>query len=359
MGCASSLLDARVRSPVAVSVRVACREERSRFKLPHPHPICAHRRAAIADEDEDEMNEVQPEAVPAEVREWLASTFSRTSAVQLGGGRGIERRRFKSVVNAVRAGLLVDRIYRRTFSGLGLQYPAAVVSSLKVCTPRHVLYIIDIIIEGSLHRLSVRRPAGRRRRLVVQPVRVQRAHREPRAEGARQPPAHVLRYPRQTQGVCVCICLAHPRTCRKHTFTRGAHGAQISQQVLDAFLATLETGYSKFGNPYHNLVHAADVTATSNFFISKFKLVVRLASCLLPMLSSSSSCSALVARSRSRCTAELALGAGDLRHAVRRAHPRLRAHRHHQHVPHQLLVRPAALSAFCTTGHPRIFRIFP
>lgn len=50
--------------------------------------------------------------------------------------------------------------------------------------------------------------------------------------------------------------------------------AQISQSVMDAFLATLETGYSKFGNPYHNLVHAADVTATSNFFIAKFKLVV-------------------------------------------------------------------------------------
>lgn len=46
-------------------------------------------------------------------------------------------------------------------------------------------------------------------------------------------------------------------------------------QVLDAFLVTLETGYSKYSNPYHNLVHAADVTATSNFFLAKFKLVVR------------------------------------------------------------------------------------
>lgn len=89
------------------------------------------RRAAIADDEDDEMNEVQPEAVPAEVREWLASTFSRTTPVPTSCSSG-ERRRFRSVVNAVRAGLLVDRIYRRTFSSLGLQYPSAVVSAVKV-----------------------------------------------------------------------------------------------------------------------------------------------------------------------------------------------------------------------------------
>ena len=34
-------------------------------------------------EEEDELSEVEPDAVPPEVREWLASTFTR----QLSGGR--------------------------------------------------------------------------------------------------------------------------------------------------------------------------------------------------------------------------------------------------------------------------------
>lgn len=122
------LQDTRVA--VSCPVCVACRDALTRFR--QPHLICEYRRAAIADEDEDEMHEVQPEAVPAEVREWLASTFSRTSAVKFGNASG-DRRRFRSVVNAVRAGLLVDRIYRRTFSSLGLQYPTAVVAALKAC----------------------------------------------------------------------------------------------------------------------------------------------------------------------------------------------------------------------------------
>lgn len=120
-------------------------------------------------------------------------------------------------------------------------------------------------------------------------------------------------------------------------------------QVLDAFLVTLETGYSKYSNPYHNLVHAADVTATSNFFLAKFKLVVRPVSpllsyrCSLTLLCSPHFCSLQTTSIKccaNRRSAELALGARDLRDAVRRADPRLRAHGHHQHVPHQLLVRP-------------------
>ncbi|KAL5110337.1 Calcium/calmodulin-dependent 3'5'-cyclic nucleotide phosphodiesterase 1A [Taenia crassiceps] len=38
----------------------------------------------------------------------------------------------------------------------------------------------------------------------------------------------------------------------------------IPCRVLEAFLSQLERGYSKHGNPYHNLIHAADVVHTCN-----------------------------------------------------------------------------------------------
>jgi len=53
---------------------------------------------------------------------------------------------------------------------------------------------------------------------------------------------------------------------------------QISTQTLDNFLTRLEQGYSKFENPYHNLIHAADVTQTTYHLFSQSGLVV---SCLL------------------------------------------------------------------------------
>lgn len=56
-------------------------------------------------EDDDALNEVEPDAVPSEVREWLAQTFTRS---QNGVRRG-DRPKFRSVANAVRAGLVVDR----------------------------------------------------------------------------------------------------------------------------------------------------------------------------------------------------------------------------------------------------------
>jgi len=52
-------------------------------------------------DDDDALNEVEPDAVPSEVRDWLAQTFTKS----LQG----ERPKFKSVAQAVRAGLMVDR----------------------------------------------------------------------------------------------------------------------------------------------------------------------------------------------------------------------------------------------------------
>jgi len=49
---------------------------------------------------------------------------------------------------------------------------------------------------------------------------------------------------------------------------------QVNNQVLENFLAKLELGYSKFANPYHNLLHAADVAQTTNVICAQTGLVV-------------------------------------------------------------------------------------
>lgn len=58
-------------------------------------------------DEEDELSEVQPDAVPSEVREWLASTFTRSQVAQK--PRTDEKPKFRSVANAIRAGIMVDR----------------------------------------------------------------------------------------------------------------------------------------------------------------------------------------------------------------------------------------------------------
>ena len=59
-------------------------------------------------DEEDELNEVETETVPQEVREWLSLTFTRSTS-------NVKRRdsndkvRFKSVAHAIRAGIVVER----------------------------------------------------------------------------------------------------------------------------------------------------------------------------------------------------------------------------------------------------------
>lgn len=88
----------------------------------------------MADED-DELSEVQPDAVPPEVREWLASTFTRQLATTR--KKSDEKPKFRSVAHAIRAGIFVDRIYRRVSSTALMQFPPEVVKVLKVNACRH------------------------------------------------------------------------------------------------------------------------------------------------------------------------------------------------------------------------------
>jgi hypothetical protein len=56
---------------------------------------------------EDELSDIQSDAVPSEVRDWLASTFTRQMGMML--RRSDEKPRFKSIVHAVQAGIFVER----------------------------------------------------------------------------------------------------------------------------------------------------------------------------------------------------------------------------------------------------------
>lgn len=101
------------------------------------HTYTIYRR--LAAEEEDELSEVQPDAVPQEVRDWLASTFTRQTASPR--RRGDEKPKFKSVAHAIRAGIFVDRIYRKVTAAPLMQFPSDVVGVLKVNLFTNILII--------------------------------------------------------------------------------------------------------------------------------------------------------------------------------------------------------------------------
>ncbi|XP_068542000.1 dual specificity calcium/calmodulin-dependent 3',5'-cyclic nucleotide phosphodiesterase 1A isoform X7 [Anas acuta] len=119
---------------------------------------------------EDELSDIQSDSVPLEVRDWLASTFTREMGIVK--RRPEEKPKFRSIVHAVQAGIFVERMYRRTSSMVGLAYPAEVIVTFKIPVPN-----------------------------------------------------------------------------------------------LITFAEALEVGYSKYKNPYHNLIHAADVTQTVHYIM--------------------------------------------------------------------------------------------
>lgn len=56
--------------------------------------------------EEDDLSEVATEDVPEQVRHWLTSTFSRQSTRSR---LGDEKPKFRSIVQALRTGLFIDR----------------------------------------------------------------------------------------------------------------------------------------------------------------------------------------------------------------------------------------------------------
>ncbi|CAF0802728.1 unnamed protein product [Didymodactylos carnosus] len=62
-------------------------------------------------EEDDVLSEIEPDSVPNEVRDWLAMTFTRSMSTMK--RRPEEKPKFKSVAQAIRAGIMVDRILKK------------------------------------------------------------------------------------------------------------------------------------------------------------------------------------------------------------------------------------------------------
>ncbi|GIY48096.1 hypothetical protein CDAR_483521 [Caerostris darwini] len=162
----------------------------------------------LLDED-DELSEVQPDAVPPEVREWLASTFTRQMSTSR--RRSEDKLRFRSVAHAIRAGIMVDKIYRRLSSSSNLQMPAQIAQLLKNSED----WSFDVFQLNSV--------AG----------------------------GQCLRY------------MSHYLLNRFGLINK----FKMSTSALESFLVQIENGYERYRNPYHNNMHAADVTQTVAYLL--------------------------------------------------------------------------------------------
>uniref|UniRef100_A0A8P4K4H0 Phosphodiesterase n=1 Tax=Dicentrarchus labrax TaxID=13489 RepID=A0A8P4K4H0_DICLA len=184
---------------------------------------------------EDELSDLQVESVPSEVRDWLACTFSRKMGVSK--RRPEEKPRFRSIVHAVQAGIFVERMYRRTSNMAGLSYPPTALTALKVKTglllQSHLqevtsftglfLVVFQEVDQWSFDVFSFHEATG----------------------------DHALKF------------LVYDLLTRYDLINR----FRIPVQALVQFVDALENGYSKHKNPYHNLIHAADVTQTAHFLM--------------------------------------------------------------------------------------------
>ncbi|XP_034147487.1 calcium/calmodulin-dependent 3',5'-cyclic nucleotide phosphodiesterase 1A isoform X4 [Esox lucius] len=164
---------------------------------------------------EDELSDIQSESVPSEVRDWLASTFTRQMGLML--RRTEEKPRFRSIVHAVQAGIFVERMYRRTSNMVGLSYPSTVISVLK-----H-------IDKWSFDVFALNEASG----------------------------DHALKF------IFYELLTRYDLICR----------FKIPVSAVVSFVEALEVGYSKHKNPYHNLMHAADVTQTIHYLLLKTGMV--------------------------------------------------------------------------------------
>nr|XP_048281873.1 calcium/calmodulin-dependent 3',5'-cyclic nucleotide phosphodiesterase 1A isoform X4 [Myodes glareolus] len=158
---------------------------------------------------EDELSDIQIDSVPSEVRDWLASTFTRKMGVIK--KKPEEKPKFRSIVHAVQAGIFVERMYRKSYHMVGLSYPEAVITALKDVDK----WSFDIF-----------------------------ALNETSSE-------HSLKF------------MIYELFTRYDLINR----FKIPVSCLIAFVEALEVGYNKHKNPYHNLVHAADVTQTVHYIL--------------------------------------------------------------------------------------------
>ncbi|XP_052561164.1 dual specificity calcium/calmodulin-dependent 3',5'-cyclic nucleotide phosphodiesterase 1B isoform X2 [Tympanuchus pallidicinctus] len=94
---------------------------------------------------EDELREMRSDAVPSEVRDWLAATFTQQARAK--GRRAEEKPKFRSIVHAVQAGIFVERMFRRSYTAVGPSYSTSVLNCLKSLD----LWCFDVF---ALHRVT-------------------------------------------------------------------------------------------------------------------------------------------------------------------------------------------------------------
>ncbi|XP_077779863.1 dual specificity calcium/calmodulin-dependent 3',5'-cyclic nucleotide phosphodiesterase 1B isoform X1 [Podarcis muralis] len=164
---------------------------------------------------EDELQEIKSDAVPSEVRDWLASTFTQQTRAK--GRRSEEKPKFRSIVHAVQAGIFVERMFRRTYTAVGPNYSPSVINCLKTLD----LWFFDVF---ALNKVSE---------------------------------DHALRT------IVFELLTRHNLNSR----------FKIPTVYLMTFLDALEAGYGKYKNPYHNQIHAADVTQTVHCFLLRTGMV--------------------------------------------------------------------------------------
>ncbi|VDP65533.1 unnamed protein product [Schistosoma curassoni] len=185
-------------------------------------------------EEEEDLSEAATEYVPDEVRNWLASTFTRT--VQ-SVGIGEQKPRFRSVANAIRAGIFVESPYAPLVWNQGFSNPLGE-SSIST-NPANALDIHFLFFQFRKQYPWFENITG----LDTWNFDVFGLN-----EASEN---HALKF--------VAFELLH-----KYNLI---NKFQINSTALESLLIQLETGYSKYSNPYHNLVHAADVMQTCHMII--------------------------------------------------------------------------------------------
>jgi len=160
----------------------------------------------------DDLSELQSEAVPEEVRKWLASTFAKQESAPRRRGPD-ERPSFRSVANAIRTGIFIEKIYRRMSSSQLMVVPPEV---------QHALKGVD---NWNFDTFGLNR-------------------------ASKGTPLRYLGYELLTRHGCL-------------------HKYKVPPSMLETMLGHVEAGYTQNGNPYHNNMHACDVLQTTHYFISQ------------------------------------------------------------------------------------------
>ncbi|XP_024916120.1 calcium/calmodulin-dependent 3',5'-cyclic nucleotide phosphodiesterase 1B isoform X2 [Cynoglossus semilaevis] len=166
-------------------------------------------------ESEDDLQQLQSDGVPSEVTDWLASTF--TQRVQRRARRSDEKPKFRSIVHAVQAGIFVERMFKRAYTAAVPDLPAAVVNCLRD-VDRWSFDVFALNSASSDHALET---------------------------------------------------LFFELLTKYELNSR----FKIPISCLTEFMSALERGYRKYNNPYHNHVHAADVTQTLHCLLLRSGLV--------------------------------------------------------------------------------------